>query len=810
MRGLRNLAFDNTGLYGIRRRLARLIGPSPLRRWVDPAAPIEGMFREGRLGNAVALARQRLGRIEKASPHHLRRSRSAWTLLADILVLNSQTDEAASIYRRVHEAAPDDFAARWGLENLQRRAAAASQPSSATLSVHFFTIVLNGMPFIERHIDELRKLPIAWHWHIVEGIADLVHDTKWSKSLGGRADASLHRDGLSIDGTTDYLDRLAAAEPNRVTIYRPPPGQHWHGKLAMVSAPLARIRGECLLWEIDVDEFWSAAQIERMRQRFIAAPARTAAFFLCHYFIKQLVVTTANTYGNHIDFEWLRVWRFKPGDFWASHEPPRLCRRPDHSDIAIDVAAINPFAHGETLDDDLVFRHLAYVIPEQLRFKEIYYGYKDAVGQWENLPASGPFRLRDHLSWIADDAIADDCEKYAIAAPSVTEPAAAATASGRSTLFRSARTDIALKDFRNILIVKLDNIGDAVLLSPFLRELRANAPGAHITLMVREQAAGIVALCPYVDRVASVMVEAWGDGFQSRAPEFVAAYERKSFDLAIVPRWDTDEFGAGAIARQSGARRVVGFSEGVNQAKARANRGFDAHYSDALLKVEPDHEVRQNLALLEFMNGAVRSDALEAWIGPADGARVNALLSPLESADQQIAICPGATRPGRVFPPELLLRMSSALPSSWRFVLLGSAAERPLGDTFQQGLGERAFNLCGMTSLREAMGILRRCRAAIAMDSALAHFAAAVQTPVAIFSMHPRHGNETLDQSPGRFGPWCAEDRRLVIQPEHAWPGCEDGCRWRDRGPHCIANVDIDAAATSLRAFLALQLSTSA
>jgi heptosyltransferase-2 len=407
--------------------------------------------------------------------------------------------------------------------------------------------------------------------------------------------------------------------------------------------------------------------------------------------------------------------------------------------------------------------------------------------------------LRDHLAWITDEAVADDCAKYGIAPPASATDAPL----GASTLFRSAKTDIALKDFRNILIVKLDNIGDAVLLSPFLRALRANAPDARITLMVREPAADIVALCPYVDRVVGVIVEAWDDGFQSRDREFVAAYERKSFDLAIVPRWDTDEFGAGAIARRSGARRIVGFSEGVSQTKARANRGFDAQYSDTLPRVMPDHTVRQNLALLEFMNATVSNDTLEAWIAPADEARAETLLSPVAGAEQLVAICPGATHPGKIFPPELLLRILMTLPSASRFVLLGSAAERPLADALQQSLGERALNLCGMTTLREAMAVLRYCAAAIAMDSALAHFAAAVQTPVAVFSMHPHHGgNDTLDQSPRRFGPWCAEDRRLVIQPEYAWPGCENGCRWRGRGPHCIANIDIGTAADSLRAFL--------
>jgi ADP-heptose:LPS heptosyltransferase len=809
MRGVCSLASDRNGLYGIRRRLAKHAGLPFLRRWIDPSAPIASLLQEGKLSDAIDVARQRLGRVEQISSQTLRRYRSAWTLLADIIVLDGQKEEAASIYRRVLEVAPDDLSARWGAKNLRGRADTPAQPRAPVpLPVHFFTIVLNGMPFIERHIDELRKLPVPWHWHIVEGIAELMHDTKWSRSLGGRADASLHRNGLSIDGTTEYLDRLAAAEPDRITIYRPPRGESWQGKLAMVRAALVNIREECLLWEIDVDEFWSTEQIVRMQQRFLADPDRTAAFFLCHYFIKNLVIATANTYGNNIDFEWLRVWHFKPGDFWASHEPPRLCRPLIGSDIAVDIAAINPFAHGETLNDDLVFRHFAYVVPEQLRFKETYYGYKNAVRQWEALPQGGPVRLRDHLRWITDEATADDCEKYAIAPPTLATPAATEGATGRSTLFRSAKTDIVVKDFRDILIVKLDNIGDAVLLSSFMRELRANAPDARITLMVRKEIAEIVELCPYADRVVSVAVEAWGDGFRTNDTEFAAAYEQRAFDLAIVPRWDTDEFGAGAIARRCGARRVVGFSEGVNQAKARANRGFDANFTDAFLRMTLDHTVRQNLALLEFMNAFVASDMLEVWTGAADEARADALLSTIDSSERLIAICPGANHPGRIFPPELLLRILATLPAHWRFVLLGSAAERNLTDTLERGLGERALNLYGKTSLREAMAILRRCHAAIAMDSALAHFAAAARTPVVVFSLHPHHGgNDTRDQSPLRFGPWCEEDRRLVIQPERAWPGCESGCRWLSQGPHCIANIDIDTTASSVRAFLTQHVS---
>ena len=113
------------------------------------------------------------------------------------------------------------------------------------LPVHFFTIVLNGEPFIRYHLDVFRRLPFRWHWHVVEGVASLVRDTAWSAAAGGRIDVAAHAHGLSVDGTTAYLDEIAADDPERISIYRKPAGLFWDGKREMVSAPLPNICEEC-------------------------------------------------------------------------------------------------------------------------------------------------------------------------------------------------------------------------------------------------------------------------------------------------------------------------------------------------------------------------------------------------------------------------------------------------------------------------------------------------------------------------------------------------------------------------------------
>ena len=277
----------------------------------------------------------------------------------------------------------------------------------AMLPIHFFTIVLNGMPFIREHLAQFAQLKVPWHWHIVEGVAELKHDTAWSVRAGGRIPENFHRDGLSIDGTAEYLDQLRSSHCGQVSIYRKAGGAFWEGKREMVGAPLKNLPGECLLWEVDVDEFWSADSIYRIHKAFEENPDKTAAWYWCNFHVaSDLVVCTRNCYSQNPQQEWLRTWRYQSGDTWARHEPPVLVRGAgEHA--GTDVAKINAFDQNATESFGAVFNHLAYVRKEQLVFKESYYGYHRALENWERLQTDArnsqrPLRLSDYFSWVKD------------------------------------------------------------------------------------------------------------------------------------------------------------------------------------------------------------------------------------------------------------------------------------------------------------------------------------------------------------------------------------------------------------------------
>lgn len=372
----------------------------------------------------------------------------------------------------------------------QKNLTAFSSTSSPELPIHFFTIVLNGEPFIEYHIEVFKQLPYKWHWHIVEGVADLKHDTAWSLHNGGRITDEIHSKGRSNDGTAEYLDELAQLYPENVTVYRKPEGIFWEGKREMVNAPLENINQECLLWQVDVDELWTVEQICTARHMFIYHPEKTAAFYWCWYFVgEKLVISSRNCYAQNPAQEWLRTWRFKPGHVWVRHEPPILAEPLPDGELR-NVAEFNAFRHEETENLGLVFQHFAYVIPEQLRFKEQYYGYTNALSQWTALQQQTKFPalLRQYLGWVQDGTTVDTAESCGVV------PIAQKELKGAGWHFLASddlpnKTLISPREYPKIIIdgvfFQLYSTGIARVWKSLLEEWAKNGFAKHIVVLDR-------------------------------------------------------------------------------------------------------------------------------------------------------------------------------------------------------------------------------------------------------------------------------------------------------------------------------------
>ncbi|CAH0369225.1 unnamed protein product [Pelagomonas calceolata] len=258
------------------------------------------------------------------------------------------------------------------------------------------TLVLNGMPFLAHHHKTLTKLDIEWEWHLVEGLAT------------GRADASspyssqdlsdFHRDGLSTDGTSEYIDALARID-GRIHVHR----SLWRDKVEMINKALeeASTGPDAIILQIDVDELWTADQLLNIRDSLLK---ERCAYFHCHFLVgPHLATATSNGYGHSDGYEWLRAWRADPSrSFWASHAPPLLVERVNGTWLQLTGDAC--MTHATTASKGLVFTHHAYVSERQVAFKAKFYGYDNAVEGWRSLQnATPPADLGDYLDWVRSE-----------------------------------------------------------------------------------------------------------------------------------------------------------------------------------------------------------------------------------------------------------------------------------------------------------------------------------------------------------------------------------------------------------------------
>lgn len=297
-----------------------------------------------------------------------------------------------------------------------RQGYAIFERASRELPIEFFTIVLNGMPYLPQQLETFNGLKIPWRWHIIEGVTTLAHDTAWSLKNGAKVPDEFHTNGLSKDGTTEWIDSVAEKQPEQVLVYRKKGGAFWDGKIEMVRAPLGNLLKECLLWQVDADELWTVEQIEKLQQMFFNDSRRSAAYFFCDYFVApNLVSISPHSYANNLHQDWLRAWHYRPGMNWASHEPPLLIERLVTGKFT-DVAKVFPFTHYDTASENLIFRHKAYVLEEEILFKEKYYGYQGAVDSWKRLQEQTqfPVRLGDYFPWVSDNTKVDRYPEHAL------------------------------------------------------------------------------------------------------------------------------------------------------------------------------------------------------------------------------------------------------------------------------------------------------------------------------------------------------------------------------------------------------------
>lgn len=323
---------------------------------------------------------------------------------------------------------------------------------------------------------------------------------------------------------------------------------------------------------------------------------------------------------------------------------------------------------------------------------------------------------------------------------------------------------------KNVLVLKTDEIGDFVLASAFLRELRLMLPNAKITLVVNATTYNLAELCPYVNEIIiyNQDVSRYIRPFILPWRAFKLGYctlKQKNFDIALIPRWDADCYYTAYLAYFSCAKRRVGFSENVSSWKQVMNKGFDLMFTEVLHDEQPKHEVDRCLDLIRYLGGSPSSDALELWTNSIDDNFAECLLTNI-STKILVAFCPGAGVVNRQWPSDSFVELGHWLKKHYdlSFIIIGGLNDKILGKNIGAELKQETIDLTGITTLRQTIALLKRCDLYVGSDTGAMHIAAAAGVPIVEISCFPVDGPNWHLNSPLRFGPWKVTHK--ISQPK--------------------------------------------
>lgn len=232
------------------------------------------------------------------------------------------------------------------------------------MKLGIFTIVLDGMPFIQHHLRTFDKLPFDWRWCVAEGASMNGADTRWCQPQEPRH---------SEDGTLEYLCNINS-HPGLALVTQ----KDWPSKTHMCNAALEKLFDCDVLLEVDVDEFHSVQNITTIVKLFQTDPNLAVIRMPCRYFVGPDLVCEGEGCWSNRASEWVRAWRFNPSYKFTTHEPPSLWRGSEFPNGKI-------MTRKQSQSIGLCFDHFAYATLKQVTYKEKFYGYKGLVNQWKAL-----------------------------------------------------------------------------------------------------------------------------------------------------------------------------------------------------------------------------------------------------------------------------------------------------------------------------------------------------------------------------------------------------------------------------------------
>lgn len=284
---------------------------------------------------------------------------------------------------------------------------------------------------------------------------------------------------------------------------------------------------------------------------------------------------------------------------------------------------------------------------------------------------------------------------------------------------------------KRVLAVRLDNIGDVIMLAPALRALRTAMPSASLTLLASPAGAQAAQLLPWADATLTYRAP-WQEiepqqGSRAEAgPTLVRSLADGGFDAAFIfTSFIQSPYPPAFAAYEAGIPRRVG----------QSSEWGGSMLTHLVPPAAPGiHEAERDMSLVEGVGIHCEDRRPEVRVPRSGRAEAERLLRErgIRADEPFVLVAPGASCATRRYPfdrlAEALRRLVAA--NGMRVLVVGDAREvEPCGM-----LAERSgcVSLAGATTLASLASLVADAALLVCTDSAAMHLGDALGTPMVV------------------------------------------------------------------------------
>ena len=304
------------------------------------------------------------------------------------------------------------------------------------------------------------------------------------------------------------------------------------------------------------------------------------------------------------------------------------------------------------------------------------------------------------------------------------------------------------KSVKNILVIRLDQIGDLVCSLPVFRILKRRFPDAKITTLVGQEGKAVLDQNPFIDRLIVFRSNWFSRNRWANPLEFFQVFSelrKTQYDLGFDLRGDLRNI---VLMTLAGVRYRIGY--GIAGGGGLLHKAYEydqsLHQVELNLKLVTDESVQKvNLKPEIHLTPDEKNDALRRLrdFGIQEKARL-------------IAIHPEAGYPSKEWGEHKFKQLIEGLltDSQSQILIFGLSRANKIAEHFSSS--NRVINLVDKLSLRKMIAVLSRCHLFIGNDSGPSHIAQALGIPAVVIAS----GQNEYD----KWGIWTEPSRILKHQ----------------------------------------------